>query len=363
VKTLIPVFCFVAAATAGSARFNLFSGVDAALENPASGNGFFGARLMARKVFGRGVSLEGAWEGSAIAGGFPGLDRWSPYRAWDFTPVLLNDSLKILGNLDRLLLTARMKAANLILGRQAVSWGLGKTFSPSDFVAPIPLYAIDREFRTGVDAARLRVPLGTMEELDLGFLAGDGLHGDGNGFWARAALSAAGLDVTPMAAYYRRCATASLGVNGVFAGASWWAEGAFTDADGTRYATITAGADHRLGANGYGWLEYTYNGAGAHGPEDYPDLRGSKPYTLAGAYLQGKNYLNPGVALSPHPLWNLQGTVTCNLSDQSAGFSLNAEFRPADNTLLKAGCLFGAGSEDTEMGPQNRGYLEMRFFL
>lgn len=362
-KTLLMVLCITASSFPASFRANLFSGVDAVLENPLRGNGYFGGRFMARERLTGGITFEGAWEVSTLAGDFEGLERWSPYRLDDFDPVLLGDTLKILGNLDRLFMGVRFRGASLTLGRQPVFWGLGKTYSPSDFVDPMPLYTIDREFRTGVDGARLRIPLGVMEELDLGFLAGDGLERDENGAWIRARVTPFGLDVTPVLAVYRGCSMASAGLNGTLSGFSWWTEGAFTEADGTRYGTLTAGLDHRLLNSGYGWLEYTYNGAGTPDTGDYPSVVQSPPFTRAGAYLLGMHYLNPGVAVSPHPLWNLQGTVIGNLSDGSAGISLNTEYRPADGLMLKIGCLAGIGGEQTELGGMNRAFLEMRLFL
>jgi hypothetical protein len=77
-----------------------------------------------------------------------------------------DESVSILQDIDRLNVRLRVSGAALTIGRQAVYWGVAKSVSPTDFIAPFQYGTLDTEYRIGVDALRSVVPIGIMSELD-----------------------------------------------------------------------------------------------------------------------------------------------------------------------------------------------------
>ncbi|HLP62222.1 MAG TPA: hypothetical protein VK186_25500, partial [Candidatus Deferrimicrobium sp.] len=102
----------------------------------------------------------------------------STYRLEDFSSRLYPRSgekvasFGVFHNLDRLLLTIKTGVADILIGRQPIAWGSGRMFNPTDVVAPFAFNELDKEERVGVDAVRIRVPLGRMDELDMGYIFG-----------------------------------------------------------------------------------------------------------------------------------------------------------------------------------------------
>ena len=62
--------------------------------------------------------------------------------------------------LDRAWLGVEGAWGGLIAGRQAIAWGRGAVFAPSDLLAPLSPFEPDQEWRRGVDALRLSLELG-----------------------------------------------------------------------------------------------------------------------------------------------------------------------------------------------------------
>lgn len=61
---------------------------------------------------------------------------------------------------DRLNLKIALPGADLTVGRQALSFGKGWFWSPMDVFLPFAPWDVDRDYKRGVDALRLDVPLG-----------------------------------------------------------------------------------------------------------------------------------------------------------------------------------------------------------
>ncbi|MBI3795406.1 MAG: hypothetical protein HY268_00340, partial [Deltaproteobacteria bacterium] len=73
--------------------------------------------------------------------------------------------------LDRLNVHFSFAAADLVIGRQAISWGVGRIWTPSDLFVAFSPVAIDREYKAGVDAVSLKLPLGAFSQLEVVYAA------------------------------------------------------------------------------------------------------------------------------------------------------------------------------------------------
>lgn len=105
---------------------------------------------------------DGGGEGILLAEG------QAPYRlaSLEGELVAVGASFAYRHELDRLQAAYRLGRGELIVGRQAVGWGRGVLFSAVDLFAPFTPLESDREWRRGVDAIRLRLPLGDLHSLD-----------------------------------------------------------------------------------------------------------------------------------------------------------------------------------------------------
>ena len=109
----------------------------------------------------------------------------APYRIWQIDGKLVSSgrSLSYGHGLDRALLTAPIGSAELRIGRQALGWGRGLLFGAVDIFAPFTPLESDREWRRGVDAVRLSMPLTDLIALETVAAFGEGF--DESAFVAR----------------------------------------------------------------------------------------------------------------------------------------------------------------------------------
>ncbi len=263
-------------------------------------------------------------------------------------------SFGIYQNLDRLFVTLKTRWGDVSIGRQPVAWGSARVVNPTDVIAPFSFNELDKEERFGVDAVRWRIPLGTMSEIDAGYVFGRGFAFDKSAFFLKARAPILGLDVTALGLVFRESALAGLDVAGSVGGAGAWVEaaavfpGAFAPAgaeirEEDPYFRLSAGLDRSLGERLYGFVEYHYNSAGASSPGSYIDLMATAAYTRGSAYLMGRHYAAAGLSWEAHPLVPLTGLFLWNIADGSAALFPQAEYNVAENIYLAAGALLRIG--------------------
>ena len=283
-----------------------------------------------------------------------------------------DDNLVVLQNLDRLFVTLTAPWFDLYLGRQAIAWGSARSVNPTDVIAPYLYTEIDTEDRIGVDAARLRIPVGALGEIDAGYVAGADAEWDNSAAYVRGKGYGAGIDYSIIAMTFRRHLL--LGIDATFPirGAGVWIEAAGVELDSDRYlgpnlednyARLTAGFDYSFRNATYIFLEYHYNGAGVSSASAYSEVAASPAVREGGVYLLGRNYLVPGVAWPVTPLWNLGGTILLNFDDNSWLAAPTLEFNALENVYLAAGAFVGFGDQpevaDTAFtGPESPALLD-----
>ena len=82
-------------------------------------------------------------------------------------------SFGIFQNLDLASIWLSTAVADISIGRQAIAWGSARVFNPTDAIAPFTFNELDTEDRIGVDAIRVRIPIGMLGELDTGYVFGE----------------------------------------------------------------------------------------------------------------------------------------------------------------------------------------------
>ncbi len=299
---------------------------------------------------------------------FPGLQPVD-YRVADFRDYLYPPpgetpfSFALYHNLDRFALTIKTAAADIIAGRQAVAWGSARVVNPTDVIAPFAFNELDKEERLGVDAVRVRVPLGPMDELDFGIIGGDQLDPQKNAYFIRGRTYLHKMDVSGLALAFRKHLLIGLDFARAIGGAGFWLEAAyvlpnaFQEENGEsekNYFRSSLGLDYNLSSKTYGFVEYHFNSAGGSRPEDYLRLFGTSAYQDGSVYLLGRHYLNLGSTVQLSPLLPFTGLLILNLSDGSLILSPSIEYNIAENIYLAGGAYLGLGRRpEIVMGPLN----------
>jgi hypothetical protein len=267
-------------------------------------------------------------------------------------------NLYMLQNLDRLYAHVTLPNADLYVGRQALSWGSARIINPTDVIAPFSFNELDKEERTGVDAVRLRIPMGMMSELDVGYVAGDRFEADQSAGYIRAKLYAFQSDLSVLAMVLHEHLMIGVDVARAIGQAGFWMESALTRTetfsksvrDRDHYVRLSIGMDYNLASTLYGYVEYHYNGCGSSSPDDYiASLMRSPAYREGAVYLLGRHYLIPGLEYQWRPLMTLSMQSLCNLSDQSLYWAPKLEYNISQNIYLAAGAYVGIGASPSPL--------------
>ncbi len=343
------------------------------------------SRLRVRAAWNLTVRIQDpALFGSADGLGFGSQKN---YRLWRFDPYLIKPgaggSAGFQQNPDRFFLSWRTTAFDLYIGRQAIAWGGGKIINPTDVIAPFTFETLDTEERRGVDAVRLRVPLGWMSEADAGFVFGDAKQSWSNAAYLRGKTYFLQVDLSLIIMQFQGHLLAGLDMASHFAGAGIWFETALVRPDAFRgkpetpdreYWRVTLGADYNISGSWYGFLEYHYNGPGAEQPEHAYRLANKPAYYAGTVYLLGRHYGIIGLRHQASGLWTLWGQALWNISDGSCMAAPRFSYSLAQNAELTGGFFtrFGSGPEKGQPLPVMQSefgsypafyYLSMQFYL
>jgi len=288
----------------------------------------------------------------------------SPYRLVDLPNDLLGPgaggTARVSQDLDRLVASLHLPFADLLLGRQPLAFGSARVLNPTDVLAPFSYRELDREERAGIDALRLRLPLGSLSEVDLGLVAGDHAQLADSAAFARVKASLLGLELVALGTAFQGNLLFGLDCSGELSGAGLWFETAYTLAgtleegqDEEDYLRLSLGADYNVALRSglYLALEYHYNGAGDADPSEALQHRLTSPaYTEGSTYLLGRHYL---AAVGRHelvPLWGGSLQVLCNLEDPSASIAPAVDYNVAEEVYLDLGAFLQLGRGLTDQG-------------
>ena len=281
-----------------------------------------------------------------------------------------NDSIGSVGvfqNLDGVNVTARLSFADVIVGRQAIAWGSARVVNPTDVIAPFTYSELDTEDRPGVDAVRVRVPIGALSEVDVGYVFGRNFAVDRSAFFVRSQFNAAETDLSPLLVRFREQLLLGIDVARGIGSVGAWIEGTrvFTmGRDASDYFRVSTGIDYSFGGETYGFIEYHFNGAGVRDPEDYLANLNRPTYRDAAVYLMGTYYFALGITHQLTPLVVLSGQFLANVTDPSFFFAPAIEYNIAQDFYLSAGAFIGIGDRpqgghfQSEFG----GYSNILFF-
>lgn len=304
-----------------------------------------------------------------------GFDPQS-YRAVDIESRLYPDeddpvrSFAIFQNLDRAYLTINAELTDIYLGRQAIAWGSARVINPTDVLVPYAFNELDIEDRIGVDAVRVRVPVGFMGEMDLGYVFGDDFKFENSAAFLRGKFNYRRTDISLLAVAFRENLLAGFDLTRPVGGAGFWLEGGYVlvgalDSDehdqNQDYFRGSLGADYALWSGSYLFAEYHFNEAGASKSEDYLNRFEKTAYAEGSVYLLGKHYLAPGLSCQITPLIVLNSQALVNLTDPSVFLMPQVEYNFSEDIYLSAGAYFGLGESPEYLADYGYGpFLRLR---
>ncbi|MCY3871023.1 MAG: hypothetical protein OXG87_15855 [Gemmatimonadetes bacterium] len=291
-------------------------------------------------------------------------DLESPIYPGENDPV---GSVGVFQNLDRASVIARLSFADVIVGRQAIAWGSARVVNPTDVIAPFTYGELDTEDRPGVDAVRVRVPIGVLSEVDVGYVFGRDFAVDQSAFFVRGQFNAAETDMSPLLVRFREQLLVGIDVARGIGRVGAWIEGARVFSmgrDASDYFRVSTGIDYSFGGETYGFIEYHFNGAGVRDPEDYLINLGRPAYRDAAVYLMGTYYFALGITHQLSPLVASSGQFLTNITDPSFFFSPAIEYNIARDFYLSAGAFIGIGDHPKGEHFQSEfgGYSNILFF-
>ena len=281
----------------------------------------------------------------------------SHYRVVDFDALIYPNpdaamgSVGIYHNLDRAAVQFSTDFADFSIGRDAIAWGSARIINPTDIIAPYTYDQLDTEDRVGVDAVRVRIPVGVMGEVDTGYILGNNFDFDKSAVFLRSQMNAAETDFSILLLEFQRDLLIGLDVARGIGGAGFWLETAYVfvepfddgpDAADT-YLRTSIGLDYSFGGETYAFIEYHFNSAGAKIPQNYLTNLEQSAYTRGGVYLLGRHYLAPGFTHQLTPLISFSGQMLFNLSDPSTWVAPQIAYNVAEDIHLSVGGFVSIG--------------------
>ena len=307
--------------------------------------------LGAVKVEWDGGTASSPKSGAAIGWetGFRTTSEWSLGENFSF---ILRDRLAIksgakdwTGVLERCYLRYESGPVRLNLGRQAVSWGVGWFFRPTDRITPLAPLSKD-ETRPGKDLALLRITTSPLTAIDM--IGGEKLFaarsewrlGETNlrllGILRQEGENILGLDFQG-------------GLKGLYGETAfkWQAGSDLKSGEGV----FLLGWKSMVGKGRLWFLEFLRDNSGEHDPElyDYSLLLGG------GRIYLGQDYAVTGIQIPWDELTSFTVGAVANVDDGGALLTIQSSILLTDNLDVNLGAGLLAGGDKTEFATEANG--------
>ena len=267
-----------------------------------------------------------------------------PDRLVDLETGLVDEpGLRVWHDLDRLSLSVYTDAADITVGRQAITWGVSGIFPVADLWTRFSPFELDTEEKPGIDALRVLVYPAAGLELDA--VVADRGSAQDLSVGLRATYAMAGADVWAGAGKLWRELMAMGGVTLLFDETRLRAEAVLPwdlDADTPLAPRVTLGVDWIRGALTLTG-EYHYNGIGA-GIDGYVAALNDPRVRRGETYYLGTHYAGAVVSWSPdRDRLTLALNALANLQDPSYAVSPALRYDIGQATRIAVGGLVSVG--------------------
>jgi hypothetical protein len=243
--------------------------------------------------------------------------------------------------------------AELIVGRQPVSWATTLLFTPADPFSPFDPSDPFREYRQGVDAARIRIYPGAASEIDLVVRRSDFGFEQTTTAALRGSTSVRGWDVSAWAGTVHGDGAGAVAISGSLGNWAVRAEGVVRDSDDAgAVLRSTIGVDRNYLVSRrdlYVIVEYLHDGFGAADGSEVLELLGTGIARRGELQTHGRDEAALQLSYQLHPLASLTGLVLVNLHDGSALFAPGAAYSASAGVSIQAGSYVSTGLEGVDV--------------
>lgn len=268
-----------------------------------------------------------------------------PARSVDLRSDLIDTPRHQLNHdLDRLAVRLYLGPVDVVVGRQAITWGTATLFPVADVWTTFSPFDLDTSQKRGIDALRVTVGLTDRVELDA-LVADRGSVEDLSG-GVRTVLYLDDLDLWIGAAKIYEEIALMVGVSAEVETVKLRADlmGLYDIDDvEVQLPRVTLGVDWFASGDFMLGFEAHFNGAGAEPGDYFTHASASEELARGEVYLMGQWYAGLLAMYKPHELVNLTLTSMMNLVDPSAMIAWGVAYQLAQDVEVSLGGFHGIG--------------------
>jgi hypothetical protein len=236
---------------------------------------------------------------------------------------------------------------SLRVGRQAISWGTTLLLTPADPYAPFDPADPFREYRRGVDAARVQWYPDPQSVVDVVARPASTPYGNTLTALARGMTTRHGWELSAWGGSVHDAAGGGAGLTRSVGASALRAEVALRQGSGGVPVVRGAiGLDRRVtlaGRDLYAVIEYQHDGFGAASAAALPAVARSRPAERAELQVLGRDEAATQLTYQIHPLVGLELLALWNLRDGSGLVAPAATVSLSDEVCARAGLFLAAG--------------------
>ncbi|MBN1409738.1 MAG: hypothetical protein JW969_02765 [Spirochaetales bacterium] len=185
---------------------------------------------------------------------------------------------------------------------------------------------METEEKAGVDAFRIRIPIGFMQEIDTGIVFGESFLWEKTACFLRSKFYFWESDWTFLSMKFFNSLLFGFDFTKALGSSLIWLETAFVLTDVLKsgytfgnmdYIRISVGFDYNIAGALYSFIEYHFNSGGCEKAEDYDDYMTSSLYNEGSIDLLARHYLNVGFNYDISSVMSLSAGVLVNMNDFS----------------------------------------------
>ncbi len=255
---------------------------------------------------------------------------------------------------DRLSVSYTRGSVTATVGRQAVSWATTLFLTPADPFVPFDPSDPFREYRAGIDAARVQWFAGPFTEWDLVVRPADTRLGRTITALLRGKTQVYGWDLSAWAGAVQDGPGAAIGITRTVAGSAVRAESEFRrDTSGRAVARSAIGIDRRFSVfdrSLYAVVEYQHDPFGAARASDLVATALSPPAARGELQVLGRDESAVQVTYQLHPLVTAELMALWNLRDGSTLWAPAASVSLSDEATGRLGVFLPTGARSARFG-------------
>jgi len=282
--------------------------------------------------------------GTLVAGLVPAVvgSDWLPLQGtlWE------TDHLTWRHRVDRLGVVFQHDAVEVTIGRQPISWATTLFLTPADPFAPFDPSDPFREYRAGIDAARIRVFPGPFSEIEAVARVVDVDDDPAITALARGRTTTGRWEVSGWAGVLHEEPAGAIGVTVTVAGAALRGEGVLRRTGDETVLRGTVGVDRSFDVGSrtlYVVVEYQRDGFGAANAAELPATLLSAAARRGELQVFGRDEVVLQGSLELHPLVSADALVIWNLNDASALLGPGVTYSVTGSMSARAGVFIGVG--------------------